>query len=100
MSTNFLDAEQVSGHESNSLGFAPVGSFVMCLTRAELTGGAGGTGEWCLLAGKSGRVLTLSMDEQSVFGAAGFVPSWKFMTLLLWHSFIAVVRFQERQSPF
>jgi len=32
------------------------------------------------------------MNGQSIFIAAGFVPSWKFMTLLLtWHSFVAEV---------
>lgn len=41
---------------------------------------------------KRGGVLTLSMNGQSVFTAAGFVPTWKFMTLLLrWHSFVAEV---------
>lgn len=58
----------------------------------ELTDGADWAGEWCLLSVKSGGVLTLSMNGQSVFIAAGFLPSWKFMTLLLrWHSFVAEV---------
>lgn len=41
---------------------------------------------------KSAAVLTLYINGQSIFIAAGFVPSWKFMPLPLgWHSFVTEV---------
>lgn len=41
---------------------------------------------------KSAAVLTLYINGESVFVAAGFVPGWKFVPLpLRWHSFVTEV---------